>query len=94
MLHVPEQSVGALVDSQPEDYSRAESEQGSDEEGSHPAEETVTSDDEINEELISGPGLQGLGFEAMLRSVLPSKKNLKKAGSREIKLWHTTRADA
>ena len=30
----------------------------------------------------------------MLRLVLPSKKNLKRAGSRETKLWHMTRADA
>ena len=30
----------------------------------------------------------------MLRSALPSKKNLKKAWGRETELWHTIRADA
>ena len=29
----------------------------------------------------------------MLRSALPSKKYLKKAGSTETEFWHTTRAD-
>ena len=34
-----------------------------------------------------------MGFEAMLRSALPSKMNLKRAGSRETELWHLIRAN-
>ena len=54
----------------------------------------LTSDDEGEEELIPSPEFWGLVFEAMLRSVVTSKKNLKKAWSRETELWNTTRADA
>ena len=75
-----------------ENYSGAESEQGSDEEGTHPKEERLPSDDEKEEELIPNPGLQGLGFEAILRLALSSKKNLKRADSRETEFWHMTRA--
>ena len=74
-----------LEDSKGKDYS-VESEQGSDEEGGYPAQEKLPSDDEREEELIPNPELRDLGFQAMLRSALPSKKNLKKAGSRETEL--------
>ena len=81
-----------LEDSKSENNSGAESKQSPDEEGTHPIEERPPSDVERGD-LISYPGLRGLGFEAMLRSVLPSKKNLKRAGSRESEPWHKTRAD-
>ena len=45
-----------LEDSETEDYS-GESEQGSDEEGGHPAEEVLPSDDRKEEELIPNPEL-------------------------------------
>ena len=83
----------AIEDSEPENNSGAQSEQGSDEEDSQPTEERTPADDKRHEEVIPNSGLQGLGFEAMLRSVLPSK-NVKRAGSRETELWHTAMADA
>ena len=52
----------ALKGSESKNYSGAESEQGSDEEGSHPARNRAPSDDERNEELIPKQGLQGLRF--------------------------------
>ena len=60
-------------DSDLKDY-LGESKQGSNEEGGHPTEEKPPSDDEREEKLILNPEHQGLGFEAMLRSVLPSKR--------------------
>ena len=44
-----------LEDSKSENYSGTESEQGSDEEGTHPTEERLLSDDEIEEEFIPNP---------------------------------------
>ena len=71
-----------------------ESEQDSDDEGGHLTEGKLPTDDEREEEPILNPEPQGLGFRAMLRSAVPSKKNLKKAGNRETELWHTMIADA
>ena len=64
---------GILEDSEAEEYS-GKSEQGSNEESGHPTDEKPPSDDEGEGELIPNPELQGLGFKAMLRSVLPSIK--------------------
>ena len=82
-----------LEDSKAEDCS-GESEQGSYDESGQPTEEKLPSDDAREEELIPNPELWGLGFEAMPRLPLPSKKNLKRAGSRKTKLWHMTRAES
>ena len=82
----------ALEDSEAEDYS-GESEQGSNEEDGHPTDEKLPCNDEREEELIPNPELQGLSFEAMLRSVLLTKHNVKKARRRETELRHTTRVD-
>ena len=69
--------------------------QGSDKESSYHAEDLPSSEGERNdEELITNHWLSGLGFEALLRSGLPLKKNLKNTGSREIEIWYTTRAEA
>ena len=54
----------------------------------------LSSVDKGMEDLIFNTELQGLGIKAMLRSALPSEKNVKKARIRETKLWHTTRAEA
>ena len=51
------------------------------------------SNDERGEEFITYPGLCRFGFKAMLRLALSSKKNTKRAGSRETELWHITKAD-
>ena len=54
-----------------------------------------TSEDELEEkDLILNLSLCGLGFEAMLRSAISSKKKVKKAGSQKTELWCTTRIDA
>ena len=74
-----------LEDSDPKDY-LGESEQGSDEEVGYPTEEKLPSDNEREEDLIPNPKLWSLGCEEMLRSVLPSKRNLKKARRRETEL--------
>ena len=52
------------------------------------------SDEELEEEdFIPKPSLCSLGFEAMLRSVLPFKKSIPKAGRWDTKLWYIIRAD-
>ena len=61
--------VLVLEDNEPENYSGAENEQGSDEKGSHPSEERTASGDERDEESIPNPGLLRLCSEAMLRLV-------------------------
>ena len=83
-----------LEDSGSGNHFGAESEQGSDQEGTLPTDERPPSDDEREEKLIPNPGFQGLGFEAMLRLALLSKMNLWRAGNRETEFWHLTRVGA
>ena len=47
--------------------------------------EDHSSEDKLEEEdLIPNPSLHGLGFETMLRSVLPSKKSFRKLGVEKV----------
>ena len=57
--------------------------------------ENLASGDELEEEdIIPNPSLCGLGFETMLRSVLPSENSIKNVGSIETELKYTARPDA
>ena len=73
-------------------YFGAKSEEGSDEKGSVPTKNWPPLEDEKDDkELIANQGLWLLGFKVMLRSALPCKKNMKKAGNIETEIWHMTK---
>ena len=74
-------------------YSGSECDYESQPEGKHPKDCGGSEDEQLDADIMPMLSLCCLGYEAMLMTVLPSKKNTMGAECQEIELWYTIKTD-
>ena len=87
-------TLGALILQNPENRSSNSGNSYESEPERQQTEECASEDGLKGEDLMLNLSFCALGFETLLRLALPSKKTIKKVGSRETKPWYTTRTEA